>query len=255
MSVKIESVTTKIVKRTIKGLKKPKEVRVVCIVLSNDGNKAETVEIDVNARGNTVKRTTLQIFATFCRQKKIKVGPKKDDGPIPMNGSKEVCCDVPGDIASDLELLGGDFLVTVGGKRDKDGDVEVGDLKTLPFPKTVKTESGSKIRYSQIVGVGAKDSDKLTFEGAYDFPPGWDVKFDRELPKGDYPGIITFEVESRPGADDGETARLVLKTMKETEEGLQVIEDNVLDFVVGSSSNEGSCCCKDPDESQEDDSE
>jgi hypothetical protein len=171
----------------------------------------------------------------------VTIDPRRNLSLGSCNGYKEICCDVPDNIAADVENFGGDYLVAVGRTRGSDGDVS-DTITTAPIslPTRVSMISGQRLRYSDLVGVGFEDAEELTFDFACDLPPGWQLRFMDSPPASDYPAAVFFEVEARPGAYEGERATLIARTyMQGPEEAPLMVEESSFQFIVSSQS---ACC-------------
>lgn len=244
MNIKIGKARVSDVTRTNPITKKDFKVTQVCVTIENTGSAKETLEIDIKARARKYG-STRKVFEVVCRKKKVTVGPRIDLGQVSANGYLLVCCDVPNAVAATVFNFGGDYIVAVGRKRGTDGDVsDIITTKPIALPTRVSMESGSRLRYSDVVGTGFEDAAGFTFEVAADLPTGWRFEFPDPMPMHDNPGFVPFNIEARPGAIEGETATLVLRTfMPGPEDSPLLIEEGNFQFTVGKTPDCCACGC------------
>ncbi|MEW6211437.1 MAG: hypothetical protein AB1631_23935 [Acidobacteriota bacterium] len=241
MAINIVSKSVKTIKQRDPKTGREFFVTQVCFALENTETTKEVVEIDIKARAKRSKFEARKVIGVVCRRNNVTIDPRKNLPLGSCNGYKEICCDVPDDIAADVENFGGDYVVAVGRTRGSDGDVS-DTITTAPvsLPTRVSMISGQRLRYSDLVGVGFEETGELTFDFACDFPPGWQLRFMDSTPANDYPTAVLFEVDARPGAYEGEMATLIVRTYMQGREDVQLmVEESSFQFIVGS---QPACC-------------
>ncbi len=221
----------------------------VCVEFENTETTTEVVEIDIKARAKRSKFEARKVIDVVCRKNNVTIDPRKN---LPLgfcNGYKKICCDVPDNIAADVENFGGDYVVVVGRTRGGDGDVsDIITTAPISLPTRVSIGPGQRLRYSDIVGVGLEEVEELAFDFACDLPPGWQLRFMDSPPANDYPAAILFEVEARPGAYEGEMATLIVRTYRQGREDVRLmVEESSFQFAVGS---QPACCVCSGDQDQ-----
>jgi hypothetical protein len=241
MAINIVSKSVNTIKRRDPVTGREFFVTQVCFTLENTETNKEVVEIDIKARAKRAKDEVRKVIDVVCRRNNVTIDPRKNLPLGSCNGYKEICCDVPDNIAASVERLGGDYVVAVGRTRGSDGDVsDTIDIAPISLPTRVSIISGQRLRYSDLVGVGFEEAEELTFDFACDLPPGWQLRFMDSPPASDYPAAILFDVEARPGAYEGETATLIVRTYMQGREDVRLmVEESSFQFTVGS---QPACC-------------
>jgi hypothetical protein len=213
---------------------KKRTVYSVCITLENDGDAAvdQTVSFYYLERANVPKPNKQALLTTICTQT-ITVPARRVLPLGSMNGFTTVCCDLPGEPLGGLEIK-----AVVGTDLDSDGDASFSSggnrVSTLVVPIKVRAESGKKISYSGLVGVGLAGVELLTLGGALDLPPGWTIEFTDPPPPGPYPVAVEFSLRPRPGAPIGEIGSVVLRSFIENDGAPGSIrEELAFDFEIG----------------------